>query len=295
MDLVLHVGMFKTGSTTLQQEVFPRLADLNVVGRKHPGERLDSPLSLAMESLWLGGYRRGELRSLLEERTTDRRMLVSEEVWTSPVRHETFANLTRTADRLAAEVPEAKVLLMVRRPADLLVSCYSQYVTAGGTLTWGQFVSRWDLHAFDVEAIVRLYLDRFASVEVLAFEDMASPLAFAEQLVRALGTSADVRQVAEWCSRRHNVGLSPLAGYSQLLANRSIRASYWNPDPPLPRLTSFYYRYVASALQRANEATNASSWALSRWIAARRLARAVEATNTFPYTPRSFAESSSPA
>lgn len=294
MDLVLHVGMFKTASTTLQQEVFPRLVDLNVVGRKHPGEPLDSPLSLAMESVWHDGYRQGDMRSRLEERETDRRMLVSEEVWTSPVRHETFANLTRSANRLASEVPEAKILMVVRRPADLLASCYSQYLTAGGTLTWNRFVSRWDLRAFDVEAIVGLYVDRFASVDVLAFEDMADPLDFASRLVRALGGSADPHRVAEWCSRRRNVGLSPIAGYGQLVANRWIRASHWNPDPPLTRTSHLYYRLVAPALQRANDVLNVSSWRLSRRIAASRLSRATEATESFRYPPK-YAGSSTPA
>ena len=284
MDVVLHVGMSKAGSTTLQQEVFPRLEDLNVLGRKHPGEPLDSPLSLAMESLWLVDYRPGELRGLLEERATERRMLVSEEVWTSPLRHETLAHLTRTADRLAAEVPEAKVLLVTRRPADLLVSCYSQYVrTEGGTDSWRKFLQRTDIRTYDVASVCRLYEERFASFHVLLYEDMRNPERFSEVLVGALGSSTRPEEVARWLASRHNIGMSPLFNYAEVAINRAIRTSQFNsPSPRLP----FLDEYVRQRLRWANRKFNARSWRVNQRLSARRKRDAELATRTFTYPPQ---------
>jgi len=283
VDVVLHVGMSKAGSTTLQQEVFPRLEDLNVLGRKHPGERLDSPLSLAMESLWLAGYRPGELRGLLEERATERRMLVSEEVWTSPLRHETPANLTRTADRLAAEVPEAKVLLVTRRPADLLVSCYSQYVrTEGGTDSWRKFLQRTDIRTYDVASVCRLYEERFASVHVLLYEDMRNLETFSEKLVEALGSSASPGDVSRWMDSEHNIGMSPLFAYAETLINRAIRTSRFNSSPRLPFLDG----YVRQRLRWANRKFNARSWRVNQRLSERRRRAAELATRTFTYPPQ---------
>jgi hypothetical protein len=282
MDVVLHVGMFKAASTTLQRAVFPRLPDLAAVGRKQPGEA-DSPLSLAMAQIGHDVYRAGALRECLERQAGDRPLLVSEELWTSPVMHRRWERMVRTADRLARELPRATALIVVRRPADLLVSSYTQYVRMGGTTSWRRFVARCDLRTYDVDAIARLYVERFPTVNVLMFEDLKQPARFASRLVEALGSEADPAAVADWLRSPDNVGFDPLLGYAHLAANRAIRISVWNPTPPLPLLNPLYHRLVSPGLDRARRRLDARGWRANRWIAARRRELADRETGAFRY------------
>jgi hypothetical protein len=285
MDIVLHVGLYKAASTTLQQEVFPRLTDLCAVGRKHPGEREDSALSLAMAEIWRGErHQRGELRRRLEEQVGDLPLLVSEEVWTSPVDHQPWDRMVRTADRLASEVPESAVLIVVRNPADLLVSSYTQYLRVGGTMSWRRFVEERDLRSYDVAAISRLYVERFPKVHILPFEELAEPDRFASRLVSAIGSDADAGAVASWLRSAHNAGLNPLFGYGQLAANRTVHVSPLNPTPPLPALDPLYYRVVSRGIAWAQRRLDLWPWRpAGERILEKRRDLALRATSGFQY------------
>jgi hypothetical protein len=287
MKIVLHVGMNKTATTTLQREVFPRLPDLRAVGFKHPGEDPDSPLSVAVRQVTRDDYAPGLLRRRLEEKAAEeeRPLLLSEERYTSTLWHSSWEQTVRTADRLAAELPEARILITVRNPADLLVSSYAQYLREGGTGSWRRFVLRSDLRTYDAAAVCRLYEERFPCVRVLLYEDMGELDRFAARLVGALGSGIDPGAVSGWLDASHNAPLSPLAGYAERALNRTLRVSRFNPSPLLPALRRFYLNPIGRGLQRADTALGAGSWRLSRRILQQRRAAAVFATWDFSYPP----------
>lgn len=286
MDIVLHVGMNKTATTTLQEEVFPRIPDFHSIGFKNPGEDPNSSLSIAVKQVASDDYMPGALRQRLEARAGDKPLLHSEERYTSTLWHDTWEQMTRTADRLASELPEARVVIAVRDPADLLVSSYAQYVREGGTSSWRTFLRHADMRTYDVANVCRLYEERFRSVHVLLYEEMRDLDVFSERLVDALGSSVSPADVASWLRSYHNIGMSPVFAYAEIAINRAIRVSRFNPSPIFPSLSP-HFEPLRQRLRWANRKFNARSWRVNRRLSERRRLAAELATRGFVYPPRS--------
>jgi hypothetical protein len=145
LKLLAHIGYYKTGTTWLQKHVFGRT------------DRGFAPVSIGRESTpkkaakQFGAYlyrdERGRQLSSFDIDTErartflsqaapdpDQAYVVSDERLTGYF----FANGPdgkSIADRLVSIAPGAKVLITVRRQADMILSCYLQYLKRGGTLT----------------------------------------------------------------------------------------------------------------------------------------------------------------
>jgi hypothetical protein len=130
-DVLLHLGLHRTGSTWLQQRVFDGRD-----GRPTPmvPDRAESArrIVLAREE----DFDADELRRWLAERVESVRraggvpVLSNERFSGNP--HSGWFDAQRTFDRLAEVLPEAKVLLVLREQRDLVRSLWLQYVRIGG-------------------------------------------------------------------------------------------------------------------------------------------------------------------
>lgn len=124
------------------------------------------------------------------------------------------------ARRLQAVFPDARVLIVIRRQADMLTSFYKVYVQAGGHLSLDDYVDppergrlrmpRFDFAHFAYHRLVGHYMRLFGAerVMVLPFEDIASrPETVARQVAHFAGleTVPDVS-----AARRVNASLSGL-------------------------------------------------------------------------------------
>lgn len=270
MKVVLHVGLNKTASTMLQRDVFPHLDDVELIERAN--------LRQTTNQITGGSYVPGALASLVADRAGAGALVVSDEGYTSTLRHSRWSELERTADRLADEVPEAEILLVGREPARLLVSSYAQYLKLGGTLSWSRFLTRWDARVFDVSALVELYRERFRVVHVLAFEELSSPDRFANSLLGAVGATADPAEISVWLGERRNTSLSPILGFLELGANWLLSAV-----PPQRRAKT--ERRVRYWLRRLDAAADTRGWAVNRRLAERRRQEAESYTAGFRYPP----------
>lgn len=134
--VTIHVGLPKTGSTALQQNLFVRHPDLAFIGRPLTrfsvrqaqvfGTILERPADA-----WTAGLDRfrDELHGLIASRPGEAIVLSHEEL-AAPAFGNRVGRL-EVARRLGAVLPEARILLVVRNQLAALASVHHQLTTVG--------------------------------------------------------------------------------------------------------------------------------------------------------------------
>ncbi|NNK64841.1 MAG: hypothetical protein HKO98_16690 [Gemmatimonadetes bacterium] len=217
MRVVLHVGLQKTASTYLQRQVFPAARGLTFVSRPYTqAGHAFNLLQYADASLYDPSVLEAEFQRL-RDRSRGGPLLVSDELF-SGFPYYAYLNRATIAERLAAAVPDAHVVLFLRNQRDLIWSLYNQYTklgwysnqldadflyAPGSGMTpeqWFQgdrggdrtqrFISNrsiFSIEHFRFSALLDLYERLFAHVHVFLFEDFvddnASVLARLSEIV----------------------------------------------------------------------------------------------------------------
>jgi hypothetical protein len=225
VTLVVHIGYPKTGSTWLQQRVFPHV----------PGVRFgnaDPRLRALMTGLVLEETFEPEpLRAALGGGA----LLYSDE----SICGDMFAEPShgfRNAERLHAAAPDARIVVFVRRQQEMIRSLYAQYVNMGGTRPLRDFVDGrapgclFTAEHLEYDRLLDAYARLFGPerVRVLVYERLrADPASFAVQVLEAMGAEAPDRLRVSWPNRSLSpAGLALLRGW-----NRAFRASRFNERP----------------------------------------------------------------
>ncbi|MEM9249553.1 MAG: hypothetical protein AAGB05_12765 [Pseudomonadota bacterium] len=232
---VIHIGMGKTGTSSLQSHVFPRLVQRGLIGAYNP-----RGLCHALDGA-VNGYI-GEESVLPLARAASARsgrdMLLSNETlieW-DPALWEPAADRLR---RVFGH--EAVIVITLRAPSDYLRSLYQQVIHAGKVRppeafflprseyrALRRFLRPGELDAiniddFDLERMVSHYTARFASVMIVPFEAIGS-LRFLSMLWPAfeLERASFAAQFAE--APRANTSYSALAMRLTLARERVLSA-----------------------------------------------------------------------
>jgi hypothetical protein len=165
--VVLHVGFHKTGTTTLQGQFFPALPGTRVLGPRNPGF---DEFHTAARRLCLDADER-DAHEWLDRRIAALRaecdtLVVSLEDFTYWHQH------GRTARRLHALVPHARVLVCVRDQRTLLFSRYVGWINKGGSAGLRRFLADLDPAWLEFDAAVGRYQELFGAtrVKVLPYE-----------------------------------------------------------------------------------------------------------------------------
>ncbi len=188
--VVLHIGLPKTGTTSLQSDLFLPHDAWHFVGKPllftnaamHRTVRPIVELDDESYEAGLDTFRRELIEPLL--RTPRDRVVISEEEFsTGTVR--TRVDRRVIAGRLHGLFPEARVIVTVRNQLDVIPSVYGQLINMGVLV--GQSFGDWldseraksrgaagRLYLFDYAALVELYDQLFgaANVKVLLFEEL---------------------------------------------------------------------------------------------------------------------------
>ncbi|SDJ10498.1 hypothetical protein [Lutimaribacter saemankumensis] len=231
--LVVHIGMGKTASTTLQKRVFPTLAQLE------PEITVNDPdvvqLCRKQHFLHLSDEERDFLRGRV--RAADKALLSMEGlVNTDPRNWERAANAN-----LDLFGRNAVIVITVREPLSYLTSIYQQKIHEGHVRPPEEFFlssvdydrmqvpkSDWlleffDLGAFNFERLHQLYKERFNTVwfvpmsRIREFEFLRAPFDLSDPTVKAL-------QAAFEDAPRENVAYSDLAMRFTFARERLLRA-----------------------------------------------------------------------
>jgi hypothetical protein len=226
-ELLVHIGLHKTGTSYLQRRVFP-----NIPGIDYRGD------PLTVEAL-------AELRDVetsagawpLANDPGQRPVLVSWEGLSADLWHDPVGSRERVAERIGRLEPNAHILLCLRRQDQMLRAVYAQFVNEGGAEGPGMFVRRaaegahFDLRHLQYDDLVERYAERFQDrLHVMVYEDFKERglAALDEALVPSLGVRApSVVGGAEPL----NLSLDGHALRLLLLTNRYFRRSALNPEP----------------------------------------------------------------
>jgi hypothetical protein len=215
--VVLHIGLPKTGTTTLQKAVFPHLPGVAYAGKRIPGYGFATqPLGEAVAATISADSALADPAPALAAAVAELRaqcgagtLVLS----TESLAHPAARDLGLVADRLARAVPDARILITLRAQPALALSWYrshgrfAQYLFTHKTEAeripaqlmqrdWWRLVAREPrgglLAALDFDALVGCYERRFGGrVTVLPLELLAADrAAYAARLAGALEVPA---------------------------------------------------------------------------------------------------------
>lgn len=202
--VTVHVGLPKTATTTLQQRVFAAHPGILYLGPRAEHRELDRVMSALCSADSLKYDATGSLeivdRLLSSPQEGEKPFVVSYEAVTAQGRDRLIK-----AERLKALFPDARIVLTVRRPEDMLVSVYFQWLKGfGGKRLEASSLDTWldqdwrdprtgNFLRLQYGKILDLYRALFGDENVLLlfFEDLIDDRAkFARQLSEFIGVDS---------------------------------------------------------------------------------------------------------
>jgi len=129
--IFIHVGLPKTASTYLQNNVFPRLNNVAYIGRPYTQENYAfNTLQYADNSLYASSAIQKEFDKIENEMAKGNPLLISDELFSGFALYN-FINRGMIAERLSEIVPHAEIILFLRGQVHLILSLYNQFVKMG--------------------------------------------------------------------------------------------------------------------------------------------------------------------
>ena len=162
---LVHIGFHKTASTLLQRLLFAR-RDL---GFERP---LDDRVRIQGDFVNVGPFdvmpeltARAYQRSAQEAASHGRTLVISHERLSGYPGSGAF-DAPLIAERIKNCLPDARILIFVREQCDLIGSYYLQYITDGGSMSFGRFTSPLQPRMYRRP---QFNLDTFAFVKTIAY------------------------------------------------------------------------------------------------------------------------------
>lgn len=236
---VVHIGYARTGSTWLQQVVFPRMEGVRSAFDHGIWRDLSWKLATREDEV----YFEGTLRAFVEEfegRHAGEGHVYSQEMisghWLDPA-----GTMARNAERLKRVFPEARIVLVTRRQDDIVPALYGLYTRTGGhrpladLLDGGQLEGwKWDRSYLDYAAVAERYAGLYGreQLHVLPYElAQREPGRFLEALREICGATGYRDEAA--LHSRVNASFSPPAAYLLRVWNKNLVQSQFNSAPKL--------------------------------------------------------------
>ena len=162
-EIILHVGMHKTGTTFLQWNVFPYV-DANFLWHIFYKSWLKNLLKPDKQVDY--NLIKQKLNKLL---TTDKINIISEEnIYTYQFTKED--ERFKILDRIKKIFPQAKIIIGTRKKEENLVSWYVEYVAVGGTLDYQGFLDNYmNLEKLNYEPYIKKLKEYYGEKNVFVY------------------------------------------------------------------------------------------------------------------------------
>lgn len=175
------------------------------------------------------------------------------------VRTTTMREFEEVAERISKELPDVKLLMIIRNQASLIVSRYSEYLISGGSLEFPRFVEtlmgdgnspniHYQNHYFEIIRILEARFPKPNLLVLLQEEMRADTSGVAAGISRFLGLPHPLALRKGMLSERQSLsyaGMKLLRAINRLLVRRSSVAG----APPDTVVPAFLYRNVSRAVR----------------------------------------------
>lgn len=167
MNVYLHIGLHKTGSTYLQYNIFPSLKDFHYV--QLPPWRVLTHANLSVKKL--EKYK----SEILIKWDGQKDLIISNEFFSGDIEKFSKDKLVVILDNLNKLFPEAQVILVLRHPKDYFNSLYNFRVVTRGFCSKsisGYYAQnkKYFLEKFDYDFLLNIIKDRFQKANVIKYE-----------------------------------------------------------------------------------------------------------------------------
>lgn len=236
MNIVLHLGLPKTGSTALQTDVFMHLQNVNVLFKFRRVQEayndwlydaildIDKPLDFQEVKKRRASYLVDNMPNLVSEETFycgELGMFLKED------------NRFILLDRIYKIFPDARVILGFRDKKTLLVSWYCQYVAAGGVLSFDDFIRDvMNLEKLNYEKYTEILIELYGKKNVFIF-NYEKLLEKPEQTIKEICDFIGC-EVPNYKLRRRNVSYGKTEIKASLILNRFFKNRVHSHGVPWP-------------------------------------------------------------
>jgi len=233
--LVVHIGLGKTATTTLQLRIFPKLAAMKKLC-------FNDPKLLGVIDKFIVSKNQKDLRKIKEELKKRKNVLIS---------YESLVDWNPVGWRSAAELnlrmfgPGAIILLTLREPKDYLRSVYQQMIQEGQIIEPERFfinqqknqnlksdkrgkLTKFEISAFKLADLVKLYKKKFKKTVVVKMENLQS-MNFLENLFLLSEQEKNILKKIFKDSKKVNQSFSNSAMKLTFLKEKTFQKYLQNP------------------------------------------------------------------
>lgn len=239
-EMIVHIGLHKTATTALQNQLFPSCEGVNLLTTERDEVRRFVHMLTRKDELYFDS--REALKAIAPAMGSGVNLLSNESLSGPPYAGVMEGGLDHRASiigNLSSTFPEARIIIVIRRQNDLCRSLYRQYLKIGGTRNPTRF---YGITAGDRDPLMsldRFYFKRYVDalvkafprgVLILTFEEFISNReAFLEKLSDFVGVK--VHNIP--LTKENSTKLGAFGLEVTRLANHLFR-SYGNPGGMLP-------------------------------------------------------------
>lgn len=167
MNVHLHIGLHKTGTTYLQYNIFPSLKDFHYV--QLPPWRILTQANLSVQEL--ENYK----SEILKDWDGQKDLIISNEFFSGAIEKFTKDKLVNILDNLKKLFPQAQIILVLRNPKGYFNSLYNFRVVSRGfcTKSMSDYYAqnkKYFLEKFDYDFLLKALSDRFSKTSAIKYE-----------------------------------------------------------------------------------------------------------------------------
>jgi len=241
MNIILHIGIPRTGTTFLQDSVFPNINDINIVnfygykGIIHDvlARREIQKILIDIESFDTKFAYNEINKFMIEEKIN---LITNENIYCKMFKKDD--KRFEKIEKIKEFFPNAKIIFGTRAKDDLLLSWYKKYIVNGGVLSYSDFIKEhinMDKINYEKynENLIKLFGKK--NVYIYKFENLKKNAnSFVEGICKFIGTETPNFKIIRW-----NIGYSFWQTKISILINNIYKTSL-NPNGIIPLKYKFH-------------------------------------------------------
>ncbi|NNT72553.1 hypothetical protein HKT18_10025 [Flavobacterium sp. IMCC34852] len=183
MNVHLHIGLHKTGTTYLQYNIFPSLKDFHYV--QLPPWRILTQANLSVQEL--EKYK----SEILQGWDGQKDLIISNEFFSGAIEKFSKQQLICILDNLKQLFPQAKIIIVLRSPKGYFNSLYNFRVVSRGfcTKSMSDYYAQnkqYFLEKFDYDFLLKAVSDRFSKTSAIKYEEIQDNNQYVAFICKAL-------------------------------------------------------------------------------------------------------------